>query len=150
MYAIKNDNSGWRIITSLEELLEDESSYDADITQHVGLAKADKTRELKEACKSAIEAGFYSSALGTPHKYDSSLPQDQTNLLGAKIAGVAMNFTCTDEEGLKWERYHTAAQMAQVYVAGMIHLQTAKSTLYARLAELNNATLIEEVNGVSW
>jgi hypothetical protein len=150
MYAIKNDYSGWRLITSLSELTQDETSFSGEINQHIGLAKVEKIKGLKESCKGAIEAGFYSSALGTVHKYDSSLPQDQTNLLGAKIAGVDMNFTCTNEAGEKWERFHTAAQITQVYFAGMIHLQAAKSKLYSKISQLNLATTIEAVNEVDW
>jgi hypothetical protein len=150
MYAIKNDYSGWRLITSLSELTQDETSFSGEISQHIGLTKVDKVKELKEACKGAIEAGFYSSALGTPHKYDSSLPQDQTNLLGAKIAGVDMNFTCTNEAGEKWERFHTVSQISQVYFAGMVHLQTTKAKLYSKLAAVQTASTLEEVNGVTW
>jgi hypothetical protein len=106
--------------------------------------------ELKLACKTEIESGFYSSALGTQHKYDSALPQDQINLTGAKLAGVDMEFTCTDEFGVKWQRPHTAAQISTVYADGMLHIQAAKSTLYAKLSQLNAAADIDAVNAVTW
>lgn len=116
----------------------------------VPASKLAKIAELKQACTTAIQSGFTSSALGLPHLYDSELPQDQINLTGAVIAGIDMNFTCTDSDGNKWQRPHTAAQMAQVYVDGVAHMQYSKSHLYTRLSLVNAATTIEAVNGISW
>lgn len=112
--------------------------------------KLQKTDELKTACKTAIESGFTSNALGAVYWYDSSLPQDQTNLVGARLAGVDMNFTCTDVDGVKTERLHTAAQIAQVFVAGMVHLQTQKANFYSRISALNNAAALADVESVVW
>lgn len=106
--------------------------------------------ELKDDCTNYIQAGFTSSALGSIHTYDSSLPQDQINLVGAKMAGIDMPFTCTDESGYKSQKPHTVAQIGQVYLAGMNHLQTAKSRFYARKISVEAATTIEEVSSVVW
>lgn len=131
-----DDINGIRRIASQTEILDAVKKY--AITR------------LKQACKSAIEAGFYSSALGSQHKYDSALPQDQTNLVGARLAGVDMMFTCTDEDGIKTERYHTAAQIQQVFFAGMVHIQTQKAKFYEKVAAVNTATTQVEVDGVLW
>jgi len=113
-------------------------------------AKLQKIDELKVFCQSAIESGFVSNALGSEHTYDSRLPQDQTNLIGARLAGVGLNYTCTDSSGYKNEVAHTAEQIAQVYLAGMVHIQTNKARFYARKTALELAATIEEVQAVVW
>jgi hypothetical protein len=105
---------------------------------------------LKTDCTNAIQTGFTSTALGEAHIYDSSLPQDQTNLLGARIAGIDMFFTCTDSNSYKSQKWHTASQMAQVYIAGMVHLQTQKARFYARKLAVEQAETIEAVEAVVW
>ena len=130
--------------------VEDQESRMVTDYELLDALKLQKIDELKLACSEAIQTGFYSSAIGTPHKYDSALPQDQTNLVGAKIAGVDMNFTCTDEDGVKTERFHTASQIEQVFIAGMVHIQTQKAHFYSKITALNNATTLVEVNNVTW
>lgn len=119
-------------------------------TAELAYSKAQKIEDLKQACTTAIQAGFTSSALGEAHTYDSTLPQDQTNLLGAKIAGIDMYFTCTDSSGYKSQKFHTVAQMAQVYQAGMVHLQTAKARYHTRKIAVEQAQTIEAVDAVVW
>lgn len=113
-------------------------------------AKLQKIGKLKQDCTNAIQAGFVSNALGENHTYDSTLPQDQTNLLGAKMAGVDMGFTCTDSTGYKSQKFHTVAQLAQVYQAGMVHLQTQKARFYARKLAVEQAQTIEAIDAVVW
>jgi len=109
-----------------------------------------KIELLKADCTTAIQAGFTSTALGEAHVYDSALPQDQTNLLGARMAGIDMMFTCTDSAGYKSQKFHTVAQMAQVYQAGMVHLQTQKARFYARKLAVEQAATIDAVDAVVW
>jgi len=109
-----------------------------------------KITSLKTDCTNAIQAGFVSNALGSAHTYDSSLPQDQTNLLGAKLAGIDQPYTCTDSNGSKAQRFHTFAQIEQVFLAGMLHVQAAKSHFYACVAAVNQAETIEAVELVNW
>jgi hypothetical protein len=93
----------------------------SDITiasQELSARKISKILELKIAAKLSIESGFVSSALGTPHTYDSDLQKDQLNILGAKVKGVDLMYTCTDINGLKIPRLHTAAQINQVFIDG--------------------------------
>jgi len=116
----------------------------------IAAAKQQRITDLKADCTNAIQSGFVSNALGENHTYDSSLPQDQTNLLGAKIAGIDMYFTCTDSAGYKSQKFHTVAQMAQVYQAGMVHLQTQKARFYARKLAVEQAATIDAINAVVW
>ena len=169
MFAVKKQNPlSFRGCSAISNISEDEIFCDFQITETMiydaitntvrekdelellSDAKIKKIDELKIACKAQIESGFLSNALGTDHTYDSAPPQDQTNLLGAKIAGVDMNFTCTDNAGVKWERPHTAAQIAQVYVDGMVHIQTAKARFYARVTSVQAATTPLEIEMVVW
>lgn len=128
----------------------DGSSRLATESEVLSAKKEEKILNLKLACKNAIESGFYCSTLGSAHLYDSALPQDQINLIGAKQAGIGMYFTCTDQSGLKWQQFHTAVQIGDVYLAGMEHIQANKNTLYAKLAALNSATTLAEIEAVTW
>lgn len=166
MYAIKLDNSGYRAIDGANQIDASEIVYEGDNAESVvvdnGLVRAindtdlllrtkkAKIEQLKTDCTNAIQAGFTSNALGENHTYDSSLPQDQTNLLGARIVGIDMYFTCTDSNGYKSQKWHTASQMAQVYNAGMVHLQTQKARFYARKIAVEQAETIEAVEAVVW
>lgn len=111
--------------------------------------KSMKIAELEKSCESHIAAGFISSALGSSYTYGSS-QQDQTNILGAKVAGIDMLFTCADANGVKAQRMHTAAQLAQVYVDGMVFLQIAYATLDTRITAVNQAQSVEAVQGIVW
>lgn len=135
MYAIKTNFSGWRVINDGTDLAADE--YSATDLAEKELAAVDKRRWLKDECRRVIEGGFVSSALGAPHVYDSALPQDQINLTGARLANIDVDFTCTDQSGVKIQRAHTAAQIAQVYAAGMAHIVDTKAHYYARVAALD-------------
>lgn len=119
----------------------------------VEATKLVKIDELKQACTTAIQSGFTSSALGVPHTYDSELPTDQTNIIGAMVAslsGASIPFTCTDSNGYKEQRLHTAAQLQQVFQAGMQHIVVNKSNYDAKKKLVEQATTIQQVNEVNW
>lgn len=112
-----------------------------------------KINELKQSCTTAIQSGFTSSALGTPHTYDSELPTDQTNIIGAMVAslsGASIPFTCTDNNGYKEQRLHTASQLQQVFQAGMQHIVINKSHYDSLKKAVEQASTLEEINGVTW
>lgn len=75
-----------------------------------------KLNDMRAECEAAIEAGFYSSALGAPHRYSSDR-DSQTNMqwnLFAATNGESVPHICYDAEGVRAERLHTAEQMVQV------------------------------------
>lgn len=113
-------------------------------------AKAAKIAELKDACRQTIESGFTSSALGTAHTYDSALPQDQINLLGAKLGGVDIAFTCTDANGVKAQRFHTYAQISQVFDDGKAWVETNKAVFWTKAAQAMAATTRAALDAVTW
>ena len=86
-------------------------------TEIIESLKANRIAEINAACAAAIVGGFGSSALGTPHTYDSAL-EDQLNLIGAVGLGVNLPYRCIDSEGIKEFRLHTAAQLKQVAADG--------------------------------
>lgn len=113
------------------------------------VAKKLKLAELDAACEQYAKSGFPSSALGAPHMY-ASAPEDRTNVLGAFVAGVDMPFFCTDQSGVRAQKPHTAAQMAQVYVDGVTFLQNAYGMLDAKVSQVHAAQTVEAVDGISW
>jgi hypothetical protein len=142
--GVSPDGAGYRVF------LADGSSRlttDAEVLIASKLAKID---ELKAACQSAIESGFTSSTLGAEHTYESKLPQDQSNLIGAHLAGVDLDYTCIDAQGVKAQRFHTAVQMAQVFAAGMAHIQAQKAKFFQKKSLVEAATTQAEIDAISW
>lgn len=75
-----------------------------------------KANEITIACESAITAGFWSSALGDPHFYSCDMPAQlniQANLLAASV-GRDVRHICTNQDGVRDIRDHSAAQMIAV------------------------------------
>lgn len=86
---------------------------DLDVV-YLAEVKTDKIIELSVAAESEIINGFWSSALGTPHVYDSE-PEDQLNLIGSVASGDDMYYACRDTvESAKQYLLHTNAQLTQV------------------------------------
>ena len=115
--------------------------------------KASKIAELKIACTKAIQSGFTSGALGSVHTYDSELPTDQTNIIGAMVAslsGASIPFTCTDSTGYKEQRLHTSSQLQQVFQAGMQHIVANKTKYDAKKKLVEQASTVQTVNEISW
>ena len=173
MYAVTIGTTSYRAISSELDLLPGEVMFSGtpieemvwdDVlgnirapnpTELLEKSKQLKIMGLKDDCTNYIQAGFTSNALGTAHVYDSALPQDQINLVGAKMAGIDMAFTCADGAGYKSQKLHTAAQITQVYIAAMMHLQTAKARFYARKLAVEALTVEAgttqaEIDAVVW
>lgn len=107
---------------------------------------------INEACEIAITSGFVSSALGSPHTYDSAI-EDQINLIAATLAamgGQSLEYKCFTETGEKQWCLHTPQQMLQVYSDGLVYkvTQMKKATYFKEL--INNATTPEEVEAIIW
>ncbi|EKT88344.1 hypothetical protein [Leptospira santarosai] len=70
-------------------------------------------------CESKITAGFASTALGTPYFYSSDR-DDQLNLVGLASLNASVLYKCTDDDGIKEYRNHTADQIKQVLNDGAV------------------------------
>lgn len=123
------------------------------LAAEVPAAQQAKILVLKQSCTNAIQAGFTCDALGSAHIYDSELPTDQTNILGAMIAsmsGASIPFTCTDVNGHKEQRLHTSTQLQQVFQAAMSHVMVNKTHYDSLKKQVEQATTLEAVNAVNW
>lgn len=111
--------------------------------------KAAKTAVINTACAAAIVGGFASSALGTPHTYDSAL-EDQLNLIGAVSLGVDLPYRCADAVGVKEFRMHTGAQLKQVAADGALVKLTALEKAATLKAQVQAAADAAAVEAVAW
>lgn len=116
-----------------------------------------KAREIDQACRSTILAGFDSDALGTTYHYPAKAT-DQSNLSGSVLASLLPDtpadwvtpFWCADINGL-WEfRLHTAAQIQQVGRDAKAAILAAMGRNEVLQAQISAATSIEELEAVGW
>lgn len=83
-----------------------------------------KLDEINSGCTQYIESGFYSNALGEPHRYSSSL-EDQVNLTGLIFSGLESGYACIDDDGAREFRPHTSTQLHKVNQDLVVFKQTA-------------------------
>lgn len=111
-------------------------------------AKLEKTNKVNSDAKALITSGFFSSALGDSHKYQSD-ETDQLNLLGAVASGVDQSFKCSLDNGISWEwKNHTIEQLQNVLKDGAIyknHLLADASTLKDQIEACKT---LEELNHI--
>lgn len=119
---------------------------DADLLAE---AKLVRTAGINNACAAEITGGFVSSALGTPHTYDSE-ETDQLNLIGAASMGVDIPYKCADASGIKDFRLHTPAQLKQVLADGATVKLTALQKAAVLKAQVAAAGTVDEVEAVGW
>lgn len=105
----------------LSPVTEDGGKYSASWVQlpcdrNIDDMADDKLNDMRAECSRHIESGFFSSALGSQHKYSSDR-DSQTNLQWnalAALTGQTVNHICYDVDGVRAEREHTAEQITQV------------------------------------
>lgn len=125
----------------------------------IDFAKEKRIAEISEDCENFIMGGFESSALGTPHIYDSEFV-DQINLVGAWINtspmpgfedGFSMYYACRDvASGIKNYFEHTNAQLRTIIFDGsMFKLQNLQIFHFKRMA-IQECLTIEEVDAITW
>jgi hypothetical protein len=109
-----------------------------------------KKEELNMLCQRTICSGFYSSALGEPHKYESKV-EDQINLMGAVQLGIDMWYRCWNIEETKQEWYqHTAEQLKQVFIDGSMMVRANLERVSILKEQIDLLTDIEEINNIQW
>lgn len=127
-------------------------AWEDDIPAVLAQLHQSKTQAIDLACTAAITGGFWSSALGAPHRYSSEL-DDQLNLTGAVLRGEDLPFACRDEQGLKAFRLHTAAQLRRVgddFTHYKLQLLQRANDLKQRLDQALAIGDIEALGAVSW
>lgn len=120
-------------------------------------AQALQAQAIAVACRTAIYAGFTSSALGAAYTYPAS-DTDQRNLIAQVTSSLLPNlpsgwtapFWCADSTGAWAMRAHTAAQIQKAGQDGQAAI-TALRTQAAKLtAEIEAATTVAAVQAVTW
>lgn len=129
----------------------------------VQTAKDRKIKELNEVCETSLVAGFSSSALGTPHTYQSDR-DDQINLIGMVLDGVDSVFKCLDVGVTDTWAYrpHSISELQTVLADG----KTMKLTQLQKCTSLKSQVLavdytdtvtyptvqdaITAINGIVW
>lgn len=116
-------------------------------------ASANKVTELRQKCDDAIERGsFTSSALGTVHNYDCRLI-DQLNIntryAVAAHTGAVGPLWASDGTRYTWKD-HTSDQLIGVMVDMDSHIKENQVLLAAKLAAVEAATTVDQVNAVTW
>ncbi|EMJ49341.1 hypothetical protein [Leptospira santarosai] len=91
-------------------------------------------RLVNSICEQKIVSGFASTALGASYFYSSDR-DDQLNLVGLVSLNASVLYKCTDKDGIKEYRNHTADQIKQVLNDGAIR----KTLLLKNCASLKAA-----------
>lgn len=111
-----------------------------------------KIEEINKACETAILQGFESDALGSPHRYSSTL-EDQLNLTGAIQRGSAIPFPCWNVEGSKAFRNHSIEQLQQVgddFTDFKMQLLQRAHQLKSELYNLLAAGDLDGIEAIAW
>ncbi|MCY9658107.1 DUF4376 domain-containing protein [Paenibacillus chondroitinus] len=114
-------------------------------------AKTQKIKQLNEFCNAAILTGFTSNALGTQHSYD--FDYDAQINLGGMLNAITAGLI--SEQSVTWKasglpQPHTFAQFKEVFGAGLTHKNTNIGKYWALKAQVEAATIPEEVEAVRW
>lgn len=113
-------------------------------------ARAERTIAINTDCRAAIIGGFTSSALGTPHVYDSE-ETDQINIVGAALAGVDQPYKCLDPStDVKSFHLHTAAQLQQLLADGAARKYRCIAQANLLKAQVQAAQTYEELQTIVW
>ncbi|AXR68224.1 DUF4376 domain-containing protein [Leptospira mayottensis] len=102
---------------------------------------------VNSICESKIIAGFVSSALGTPHFYTSDR-DDQLNLVGLVSLNSSVSYKCTDQNGVKEYRNHTANQIKQVLSDGAIRKTLLLQKYTSLKSEIQSAKTVKQLNRI--
>ncbi|WP_016753586.1 hypothetical protein [Leptospira kirschneri] len=103
--------------------------------------------QVNSICASEIVSGFFSSALGSPHLYSSD-QDDQLNLIGLVSINEIVMCKCTDQNGVKEYRAHTAEQIRRVLGDGAARKTLLLQKAFALKTLLQNASSAEELSSV--
>ncbi len=115
--------------------------------------KDQKKDKINRDCNTEIIGGFVSSAVGTPHLYDSDI-EDQINLIASFIASQSLSqvpYRCTDvATNIKDWVIHTSQQMQQLYSDGVTFKTTQLMKAATLKMQVDAATTRDAVNAIIW
>lgn len=113
---------------------------------------SDQKALINKACEAGIVGGFASAALGAVHQYSSQF-DDQMNLTLAVLSDIDMPYACTDEQGVRVLRLHTADQLRQVgedFTRFKLQLLQRADALKAQLDLAFAAADIDALEAITW
>lgn len=116
-------------------------------------AVVSKIVELRQNCDDEIErTSFTSSALGTVHNYDCRTV-DQINITiryaVANHTGGSEPLWASDGTRYTWKE-HTAEELVDVMVNMNEHIKENQVLLVSKLAAVDAATTVAQINAVTW
>lgn len=115
--------------------------------------KVQKLAALDDLCTAAISGGFDSSSLGASHRYSSKL-EDQFNLKATRDLalefGTPIEYVCTDSEGNKAARMHTAEQINQVFFDGLAIKRGLIFRFHSLRLQVEASTTVENLSTIRW
>lgn len=131
---------------SVEDTFPGELPEPAELVER---ARETKRAQLDAAYAVTTQAGFLSSALGSPHGYPSTI-EAQLDLIGTVVRGKPSPFACVDGNGVRAARNHTYPQIQQVLEDGAAHKLALYTNLQTKLAAVGAATTVADVLAVNW
>lgn len=147
-------------VANCGEIIENNGIYSSNwVLSPINLTIGDiaglKVSEITAACELAIVAGFTSGALGSLHFYSCDIPAQlniQANLLAATI-GRDVRHICTDANGLRDIKPHTALQMIGVGESMGLHIWAQIEKANGLRELISNAVTNSDVDAlieISW
>lgn len=123
-------------------------------SKDIEVVRAEKVAEINNACAKVITSGFYSSALGEKHRYDSDIV-DQINFMQAydmaKVTGKPVPYRIWNTDDVTKDFHpHTAAQFETAYQDGAVMKATALAVCANKKALIALAKTVEEVEAITW
>ena len=139
------DATGWTDISEWPFVNEGEnlSARILDVARTAAVSRVERGYAL------AMQSGFTSSALGSPHWYASD-GLAMSLLIGAVAAGTDRNYECTDGNRVRALRPHTAAQLKQVLNDGAALAVQYKQRKSDKTRQINAAATVDEVKAIVW
>ena len=117
------------------------------LTPTLAQAQATQNLEMASACRSAIEAGFSSSALGSANTYGCKAT-DQTNINLVAVGGGSL--WCANSSNVWVFASHTVTEAQQVQKDMAAHIQAQQATYAKALADISAATTVADVEAITW
>lgn len=136
-------------------LTDDEASSALPTPLNIAIQK--QIAIIDAACDADIQSGFKSSALGAVYTYPADAV-DRSNLTSACSASIFPNlpanwtvlFVCTDPNGVRNMRAHTAAQIQQVGLDAMARYEKCIYQKTILETQINQAGTAEAAAAVNW
>lgn len=119
----------------------------ATVDPAIAQAQVSQSALMQTECKSAIVAGFASSALGSAYTYGCK-PTDQSNI--NTLASIGGNIWCQNSSGVWTIVSHTASEVQQVQKDMAAHIQAQQAIYEKALTDIAAATTVAEVEAITW